>query len=249
MPETVTAKEPCFLRSERSPAFGRFCEQVYGKMLNQYGTADMEQLDLLATSLGLDAKSHALDAGCGAGATTEYLAAATGARFTGLDNSAPAIERARRRAEVSASRLTFAVGTMDALDFPPATFDAIVAIESLYFPKDLSETVRQFKTLLRPGGRMGLFFTHLGEKPARPEETRLGQSLAANALAFETHDLSESDRRFWSRAKEMGERLRGEAAAEAGDNSDLLHLGETQAVLDLIDKGGHARYLYLARAS
>jgi len=96
---------------------------------------------------------------------------------------------------------------------------------------------------------MGLFFTHLGEAPASPEQTKLGVSLAANGLSFEAHDLTEADRRFWSRAKEVGERLETQAAAEAGDNSDLLHLGETRAVLDFMAKGGHARYLYLARAA
>lgn len=249
MPETTPAREPCFLRSERSSAFSRFCERLYGRMLNQFGTADMDQLDLLIGSLALDATSLALDAGCGTGATTEYLAAASGARFIGVDNVAAAIERAQRRAEVSAARLSFALGTMDALEFAPASFDAIVSIESLYFPRDLAETVRQFKTLLRPGGRMGLFFTHFGEKASAPEETRLGQSLVANSLTFEAHDLTAADRRFWAKAKEVGEQLCADAAAEPGDNSDLLHLGETQAVLDLMARGGHARYLYLTRAT
>jgi ubiquinone/menaquinone biosynthesis C-methylase UbiE len=247
MPETAPAKEPCYLRSERSPAFTRFCEAVYGRMLNQYGTADMEQLDLLVGALALGPGERALDAGCGTGLTTEYLATATGASFTGVDNVARAIERARQRAESRPDRLSFVVGTMDALDLPARSFDAIVAVESLYFPKDLTATIRQFKDLLRPGGRMGLFFTHFGGKTATPSETRLGQSLALSGLPFEAHDLTEQDRRFWRRAKEVGESLLAEAEVEG--NADLLHLGETQAVLDLIDKGGHARYLYLVRAA
>jgi SAM-dependent methyltransferase len=241
------AKEPCFLRSERSPVFGRFCERVYGRMLNQYGTADMEQLDLLVKVLALPAAAEVLDAGCGTGRTTQYLAEATGARFTGLDNVPAAIERARLRAEAIPGRLAFKFGTMDAMEFPDASFDAIVAIESLYFPKDLTATTKRFKELLRPGGRMGLFFTDFGEKPARPEETRLGVSLEACGLTFEAHDLTEHDRRFWRRAKEVGESLREEAAAEGND--DLLHLGETDVVMGLIAKGGHARYLYLIKAA
>src|SRR4030095_13078634 len=34
-----------FVRAERSLAFGRFCERVYGKNLTQFGTADMDQLE------------------------------------------------------------------------------------------------------------------------------------------------------------------------------------------------------------
>ena len=42
--------EPCYLRTQRSPAFAAFYERVYGKNLNQYGTADMEQIRLLLAS-------------------------------------------------------------------------------------------------------------------------------------------------------------------------------------------------------
>lgn len=242
----AAAKEPCFLRSERSPVFTRFCERVYGRMLNQYGTADMAQLDLLLESLALKPTSHVLDAGCGTGLTTQYLCEKSGSRFTGLDKSERSIARGLERAALP-GRLTFTIGTMDALEFPPASFDAVVSIESLYFPKDLASTVGQFKALLRPGGRMGLFFTHFGEDPSTPESTKLGVALAGHGLTFTTHDLTEQDRRFWQRAKDVGESLKGEAEAEGND--DLLHLGETNVVLGMIAKGGHARYLYSVRMS
>ena len=244
-PEAATP-EPCFLRSERSPAFARYCERVYGRMLNQYGTADMEQLDLLVRVLGLGPGSRALDAGCGTGITTAYLAETTGADFTGIDSSEVAIRRARQLAEAGPHRLRFEVGTMDALGLPAASFDAVIAIESLYFPKDLPGTIGQFKILLRPGGQMGLFFTHLGPASAvSPDQTKLGQALQANGIAFQAHALTDQDRRFWQRSRDAAEALRAEFDAEG--NFDLAHLGETTAVLDLIGKGGHARHLYHAR--
>lgn len=240
--------EPCFLRSERSAAFTRFCERVYGRMLNQYGTADMEQLALLLRVLDLRADRHVLDAGCGTGQTTRYLADQSGAAFTGIDKSASAIRRADEHTAASPrERLTFLVGDMDALDLPPASFDAIVAIESLYFPNDLVATVARFKRVLRPQGRMGLFFTHFGDgtTAADPAATKLGQALLTNHLVFETHDLTEADRGFWHRCAAAAEALRADFDVEG--NADLLHEGETAAVLDLISKGGHARYLYDVR--
>src|SRR5207247_1007492 len=102
-------------------------------------------------------------------------------------------------------------------------FDAVIAIESLYFPKDLAGTIGQFKSLLRARGRMGLFFTHVGPSgPASPEETKLGQALQANGLRFDAHDLTDADRRFWHRSKEVAEALLPEFEAEG--NADLLHL-------------------------
>jgi len=243
MATETAVKDPCFLRSERSPAFARYCERVYGRMLNQYGTADMAQLDLLLDVMRLDARHRVLDAGCGTGQTTRYLAARTGARFLGVDKAEPAIRRANELACAAGDGVGFVVQDLDALALDPATFDAVVAIESLYFPKDLAATIGQFKAALRPGGQMGLFFTHFGQGVSVPaRESRVGQALAANGLAFTAHDLTESDRAFWQRSKDTADAM--QEVFDTEGNGDLLHLGETVAVLDLIAKGGHARYLY-----
>lgn len=258
MSTTAADKLPCFLRSERSPAFATYCERVYGRMLNQYGTADMPQLELLVSLLPAGKDARILDAGCGTGHTTCYLAARTGARFLGIDKSDASIRRARELASSpfdsrdrplaqGAPDLTFEVMDMDALDLPPAALDAVVAIESLYFPKDLSATIGAFRKAVRPGGLMALFFTSFGEASAAadPGATKLGTALSANGLSFDVHDLTERDRRFWALSKETAEAMKAEFEAEG--NADLLHLGETDAVLGLIGKGGHARYLYQVR--
>lgn len=245
MPAESTSKEPCFLRSERSPTFVRFCERVYGKMLNQYGTADMEQLELLLEVLELAPKSNVLDVGCGTGSTTQYLSDRTGARFVGIDISEPCVVRALQLAQASPDRLAFEVGTMDAIDFPSASFDAVIAIESLYFPKSLATTIGQLKMVLRHGGQMALFYTHFADTPGArlgPGDTRLASALQANGVRFDAHDLTESDRRFWQRTKQAAEQLHADFEAEG--NSDLARLGEANAVLDLIQQGRHARYLY-----
>src|SRR5512143_3487701 len=128
--QAEVAKEPCYLRSARSPAFAMYCERVYGKALNQYGTADMEQLDLLLAVLQLTEKSRVLDAGCGTGEPTRYLAARSGAIFTGIDKSEAAIRRANESVGHSL-RVGFRVADMDALHLEPGTFDAVIAVEAL----------------------------------------------------------------------------------------------------------------------
>ena len=248
MPAEVIAKTPCYLRSEQSPVFIRYCERVYGAMLNQFGTADMEQLTLLLEVLRLRPGSHVLDAGCGTGATTRYLSGKSGARFIGIDIAEPAIARAKELATANPDQLDFKVGTMDAMDFSPGSFDAVVVIDSLYFCKDLTATIGQFLRILRAGGQMGLFYTHIvesSESSLAASDTKLGAALRANGVAFDVHELSESDRHFWQRSKDVAEDMRVDFEAEG--NADLMHLGETDAVLDLIAKGRHARYLYHAR--
>ena len=131
---------------------------------------------------------------------------------------------------------------------PAGSFDAVVVIDSLYFCKDLTATIGQFLRILRTGGQMGLFYTHIvesSESSLAASDTKLGAALRANGVAFDVHELSESDRRFWQRSKDVAEDMRVDFEAEG--NADLMHLGETDAVLDLIPKGRHARYLYHAR--
>jgi ubiquinone/menaquinone biosynthesis C-methylase UbiE len=244
MPTETPTKEPCYLRSEHSSASIQYCNRVYGKMLNQFGTADMDQLELMLSLLHLQQDTTVLDAGCGTGSTTKFLADRSGARFTGLDVSVRSIDRAMEFAKHCPERLAFVVGTMDALDFGPASFDAVVAIESLYFPKDLTRTLHQFHMALRPRGQMALFFTHIAEPGGglTAGDTKLASALRANHIVYEAHDLTESDCRFWRRAKEVGEELRAEFEAEG--NGDLTRLGEADALLDFIKQGRHARYLY-----
>jgi SAM-dependent methyltransferase len=247
MPAAATARQPCYLRSEQSPAFAKFCRRVYGEMLNQYGTADMRQIDLLLDGLELTAHSRVLDAGCGTGHMTAHLAARTGASFLGLDISEPSIARARELARTAPQRLRFEVGSMDALDLAPSSFDAVVAIDSLYFAKSLENVIAQFRSVLVPSGRMALFYTHMAETPGGGlgvSDTKLGSALRACGIPFRAQDLTEEDRAFWRRSRQVAEELREEFEAEC--NSDLTRIGEADAVLGLIEQGRHARYLYLA---
>ncbi len=243
--------EPCYLRTQRSAAFATFFERVYGKNLNQYGTADMEQIQLLIDALRLKPGEEVLDAGCGTGETTEYLAAVTGARFTGIDTAERAIANAQERTRGNAL-VVFRRGDMNALDPELGTFDAVVAIESLYFAKDLAATFTQMKSLLRPGGRMGLFYTQV-LRPDDPVEmlaageTKVARALKAAGLTFETHDLSESDRRFWTRSEAAVTELGAQFEAEGISDLSNGRAGEGKALLDLAEQGRARRYLYCVR--
>jgi 2-polyprenyl-3-methyl-5-hydroxy-6-metoxy-1,4-benzoquinol methylase len=248
VPSEVIAKKPCYLRSEQSAAFIRYCERVYGVMLNQYGTADVDQLALMLDVLNLRPGSHVLDIGCGTGGTTRYLAEKSGARFIGVDSAEPAIVRAQEIAAISPEWLAFKVGTMEALDFSPGSFDAVIAIESLYLCKDLASTIGQFNRLLRARSQMALFYTYIADGPGdrlSANHAKLGAALRANGIVFNVFDLSESDRNFWMRSKIVADEMRAEFEAEG--NADLMHLDETEARLSLIEEGRQSRYLYHAR--
>ena len=245
MASQMTALEQCYLRTEQSHAAARYRERTHGKALNQFNSADMTQLALLVDLLKLTPGSVVLDAGCGTGHVTKYLTETTGARFVGIDELAGCIRRAQALAGGSPGRLEFTVANMETPGFAPASFDAVIAIDSLYPIKDHTQALATFKTLLRSGGRMGLFYTHFSDAPGvglGPNDTLLARGLRNNGLSYQAHDLTEHDRAFWQRSDDIAEQMRPEFIAEG--NASLLIDGERLAILGFIRHNRHARYFY-----
>jgi cyclopropane fatty-acyl-phospholipid synthase-like methyltransferase len=242
-------------RAERSPAFARFCERVYGRNLTQFGTADMEQLEKLIAVLDLNEQSRVLDVGCGIGATTEYISDLTGAKVTGIDLAEPCIERARERAGAKADRLSFLIADINDIDIAPESFDTVISVDTLYFTKDLTKTIGQLKASLKPDGQMGLFFSEIttaidgSREQLAADKTKLALALKANDLAFVTYDFTDSNLAFWQRSQKIVAEMKPEFEAEG--NKDLCEgrLVEGESVLALATAGRMSRYLYHARVS
>lgn len=99
-----------------------------------------------------------LDAGCGTGVVACDIAAKTGARIDGIDIVDFEIEKARARAKrAGLAHLTaFQVMDYSATRFSDARFDVIYTTETLSHASDIDRTLREFKRILRPGGRLVL---------------------------------------------------------------------------------------------
>jgi ubiquinone/menaquinone biosynthesis C-methylase UbiE len=244
--------DACLVGAARSPAFSRFCERAYGKHLGQFSSCDMEQLQVLLEMLDLQEGDRVLDLGCGLGMVSEYISDRTGAHVTGIDYASRAIEEARRRTETKSDRITFENGDMDAIDLRPESFDAIIAIDSLYFTADMKVLIGKLKKSLKPDGHLAIFHSQAlasgeNEEVLHQDCTPVAVTLAADEFTYDCRDLTDKDVLFWQRSKETAKALQPEFDAEGNPTLCNGRIGEGDAVLNFASAGHWRRYLYNAR--
>jgi SAM-dependent methyltransferase len=100
-----------------------------------------------------------LEAGCGI-ATDGSRFARAAARYTGLDESSVALDLARRRFEQSGLCGRFVEGSVAALPFPDASFDAVYSFGVIHHTPETSRAVEEFHRVLRPGGTAMVMLYH-----------------------------------------------------------------------------------------
>ncbi len=168
-----------YTAAHASQAHTELCRRVFGKDLCQDGQTDMPALMHLLEVLKLRPGDKVLDLGCGAGMIAEFISDKTGAEVVGLDYSQPAIDAAMNRTQAKGERIRFVTGNFNDLDFPSRSFDAIVSLDTLYWAANLKEVTARLISMLKSGGRMGVFMNH-----------HLGASDPADKLAIEHSDFA-----------------------------------------------------------
>lgn len=203
-----------------SRAHALFCERVYGMNLGQHGMADMEQLHDALAELQVAAGMRLLDFGCGDGQISEYISDATRTSVTGVDLSGQAIRIAAERTAGKRERLKFHPVDLDQdpQSLTAERFDRIIAIDSLFFVKDLAAATRLLLDRLTPGGRMGVFYICPPQVPA--DETAFARALSALGAAYRVHDFSAQNKQHWLKKEQI---LRELAAMFAEEGNEFLY--------------------------
>ena len=95
-----------------------------------------------------------LELGCGSGAAAYHLASRCNVEIVCVTNSPVQADICRRRFAEFGGRVRVIVTDFDILDLPSESFDAIYALESIGYTKDLDAWLARCWRMLKPGGRL-----------------------------------------------------------------------------------------------
>jgi SAM-dependent methyltransferase len=110
-------------------------------------------LDRVWEALRLHPGARLLDAGCGCGQFAIAFAR-RGACVTSVDLSPEMIARARAHGAARNAAVSWQIGDVSHLRVPLAVYDAIHARMLLQFVPDIPAALREFRRVLKPGGRL-----------------------------------------------------------------------------------------------
>lgn len=238
-----------FLCYERSKTYAEFCRRVFGKNLRQVSMMDMVQLEKLISVLDLSKGRKVLDVGCGLGVISEYISDITRAHVTGIDFAGKVIKRAQIRTKKKKDRLAFKVADIRKLPFSKASFDTIIAIDSLYFVKNLEKPVKKMKSMLTRNGQMGIFYTQAVKSERsrgflKPQDTKLARVLKKLQLKFRTWDFTKREIKHWEKRKRIALKLMPAFRSEGNLKMGKELVIESNHVLRIVEARRISRYLY-----
>ncbi|MEA2097003.1 MAG: methyltransferase domain-containing protein [Candidatus Cloacimonadota bacterium] len=238
------------VQKEKSKVYGKFCKMLYGKNISQFNMMNMEQLNKLLELLEINEHQRVLDIGCATGTIAEFISDKTKAKITGVDFAETAIKWAQDRTKSKKDRLKFITMDMDELDFPKNSFDAIIAIDTLYFVENLNKTIQKMKVILKKNGKLGIFFSQMIKPDADkeillPDKTQIAQVLKKHNFKFKTWDFTESEKEFWKKTQNIAETLKDEFEKEGTFYIYKSRIYEAKSILKFVDSDRISRYLYI----
>ncbi|MGQ4807376.1 2-phytyl-1,4-beta-naphthoquinone methyltransferase, chloroplastic [Candidatus Entotheonellaceae bacterium PAL068K] len=132
--------------------------QAYAMTLERMNRFQEPEARLAIADLDLPPGSRGLDVGCGVGLYTLWLAEAIGpgGQVIGLDQAAERVKAAERLVGTTLprSRMTFQQGNGTAIEADDGTFDWLWCGDVLHHIDDPLRALREFRRVVRPGGKI-----------------------------------------------------------------------------------------------
>ncbi|WP_314664297.1 class I SAM-dependent methyltransferase [uncultured Selenomonas sp.] len=143
-------------------------------MLARMNESHARLVDWGLAYLDLHADDTVLDIGCGGGNTLARMAErVTEGHLTGIDYAETSVEASRtfNAALVDAGRMEILHGSVDALPFVDAHFDAVVTVESFYFWPAPEKSLEEVARVVKKGGTF-LLLAEIYGRDDLPEDIR-----------------------------------------------------------------------------
>ena len=112
--------------------------------------------EVMMDAAEIKSTDHVLDAGCGIGGSSIFLAQKPGCKVMGISLSERQVNKAReiaRQKEVEV-KVNFEVMNFGATSFPDKSFDIVWGCESICYADDKEQFIKEAYRLLKPGGRL-----------------------------------------------------------------------------------------------
>lgn len=236
-----------FKRADASPTHSRFCEDVYGRDLCQHGMMDAEEMDFVVSLLRPGGAT--LEIGCSNGYITEYWQQETGCLMLGVDYSDVAIGQAQARTAGKADALRFQCVDLIADGIPGDGYDAIIAVDCIYFMGDYGATISKLNGKLAPGGRMIVAAFQAKEEGdpdniLQPDNTRLAQVLKAGGYTYAQYDFTPNICNHWVKNYDFSRSLYENFAAEGNEFLAEARIAENGWFRDHAEAGTLVRFVY-----
>ena len=131
-------------------------KETFGTDIGQNSWLTVDEYERLLPELALDARSHVLEVASGSGGPALYVARTHGCRVTGIDANTSGVATATQAAAAAGldGRVRFREADATAvLPFEDGAFDALLCIDSMNHFPDRAAVLREWRRVLRPGGR------------------------------------------------------------------------------------------------
>ena len=133
----------------------------------------LRENQILSQRVNITAADKVLDAGCGVGGSSIWLAKNIGCQVTGITLSLHQVNVATRNAikHHAADKAKFEARDFTATGYPDASFDVVWAVEAVCHAEDKADFIREAYRILKPGGRLIVadFFAAKASFPAEDQ--------------------------------------------------------------------------------
>lgn len=112
--------------------------------------------EVMIEAASIRSTDHVLDAGCGVGGSSIFMASTIGCKVTGITLSERQVQQAHTNAEKRGVHqlVNFKVMNYCMTDFPDASFDVVWGCESICYADSKEQFIKEAFRLLKPGGRL-----------------------------------------------------------------------------------------------